>query len=535
MPQSMHSRPSSSTSVLQDYLLVLRRRKLLFLQSVLLVPVVAVLFSLQQSSLYEATSSVILNPQTSASGIGFQDPRLFLDQDRLLATEADRARVPQVLERAVRASGVRGRTAGDLNASSAVTSEEGSDVLRFAVTDRDPANATRLASAYAREFTRYRRDTQRTEAANAGRIVQEQIDELERQDQEDLPIYDTLVGQRQQFAALEALSATNLDDVREAGLAVQVQPRPVRNGLLGLAFGLILGLGLAFLFEALDTRVWSVQEIGNRLGLPLLSRVPAPPGKLRRNNGLVMFAEPHSPRAEAFRVLRTNLDFANIDRGAHTIMITSAVMGEGKSTTLANLAVAFAREGRRVTLVDLDLRQPSLHTFFDIPQQPGLTDVALGRVSLDEAIVRIPLSSEPAGGGPVNGNASGSYQALLEVLPAGRTPPDPGEFVASRAMTKLLDDLRRRADLVLIDTPPLLQVGDAIALSAKVDGLVLVTRLNIVRRPMLNEVGRALETSRAAKLGFIATGAESEETYGSYYYASRQPQPESEPETPSRR
>src|SRR5207248_1374590 len=146
----------------------------------------------------------------------------------------------------------------------------------------------------------------------------------------------------------------------------------------------VLGIGLAFLWEALDTRVRSAEEIDERLKLPLLGRLPEPAKRLRMENRLAMVDEPTSAGAEAFRMLRTNVDFANLERGAKTIMVTSAVEGEGKSTTAANLAVAFARSGKRVVLIDLDLRRPFVDKFFTANGHPGVTQVALGMASLEE-------------------------------------------------------------------------------------------------------------------------------------------------------
>src|SRR5262249_8910325 len=160
-----------------------------------------------------------------------------------------------------------------------------------------------------------------------------------------------------------------------------VQPRPVRNGIIGFALGALLGIAFAFLREALDTRVRSASEVAARLGVPLLGRVPAPPRAIRTSDKLVIVEEPAGSRSEPFRVLRTNLQFVDIDRGSRVIMVTSALSGEGKSTTAANLAVALAQAGKHVVLVDLDLRRPFIDRFFSLTGQPGLTSVALGTVS----------------------------------------------------------------------------------------------------------------------------------------------------------
>jgi succinoglycan biosynthesis transport protein ExoP len=299
---------------------------------------------------------------------------------------------------------------------------------------------------------------------------------------------------------------------------VQVQPRPFRNGFVGLALGLIVGIGLALLWEALDTRVRSAEDIEQRLGLPLLARLSEPSRRLQRKNALAMIADPSGHQAESFRMLRTSIDFVNLDRKARVIMVTSALDQEGKSTTIANLAIAFARTGRRVVLVDLDLRRPALGRFFRLNGREGLTNVALRERSLDEAIKYVAIEPEGAvtgaGSGSVNGNGSGTIEGVLELLLAGPPPPGAGEFTASNAVGEILDDLRERADLVLVDAPPLLQVGDAVTLTARVDALFVVTRLKTLRRPVLKELARVLDACPGEKLGFVLTGAKFEEGYG---------------------
>ncbi|MGH3000512.1 MAG: CpsD/CapB family tyrosine-protein kinase, partial [Gaiellaceae bacterium] len=268
----------------------------------------------------------------------------------------------------------------------------------------------------------------------------------------------------------------------------------------------------------------------------MLGRLPAPKRQYRAKNKLVMLGDPRAVDAESFRMLRTSLEFATLGRDVRTIMITSAVEQEGKSTTIANLAVALARAGQRVILVDLDLRRPFLNRFFNL-QGPGITQVALGRASLEQALLAgtvtlsdVPDSEAARSNGHVrvsNGNGSGRpVQGVLAVLPSGPIPPDPGEFVGTAALSEILHELRDLADIVLIDAPPVLHVGDALSLSAKVDGVLLVTKMKIVRRQMLAELARQLSTSPTPVLGFAVTGAEEEEAgYGYGYGYGYTPRP----------
>ena len=233
-----------------------------------------------------------------------------------------------------------------------------------------------------------------------------------------------------------------------------------------------------------------------------------------------MLEEPASARAEAFRMLRANLDFLTLDRDVRTIMVTSALQQEGKSTTVANLAVAFARAGKRVVLVDLDLRRPVLARFFDL-EGPGLTQVALGDVPLEEALTQIVITDPPAPrrrlalrrGGNGNGNLTRELLGLLEVLPSGPVPPDPGEFVSSPALGKILRSPARARRCRPRRRAGALHVGDVIALSSRVDGIVVVARSKISRRQTLTELNRLLALVRTPVLGFVVTGEGDGESY----------------------
>ncbi|HMO00715.1 MAG TPA: Wzz/FepE/Etk N-terminal domain-containing protein [Miltoncostaeaceae bacterium] len=493
---------------------ILRRRWWIVAVCALVVPAVAVALSRTQTPVYESSSEVLLSQQNLAAALtGTIDYSINRDPQRITSTQAEVARSPVVARRTVAAVPGSG-TADDLLESSSVTASEDTDLLTFTVSNGDAETAGRLATEYAKQFIAYRLELDTAAIGRARNELQGRIDQV-RADGTNPELLKSLGNTAQTLRTLQTLQQSNAVLVRGGGTGTQTSPKPERNGLLGFGLGLVLGVGLAFLREALDTRVRSAEEISERLGLTLLARLPEPPRRLRAANRLVMMEEPAGVQAEAFRMLRTNLEFVNPDRRAKTIAVTSSVNDEGKSTTAANLAVALALAGNRVILVDLDMRLPVLHRFFGLPDRPGVTDVVLDTASFGEALVPIALDLDERSG--TLGNGRGGDPQGLKVLPAGPLPRDAGEFAGSHPLGSLLAELREQCDILLVDTPPLLRVGDTMALSVNIDALLVVARLNVVSRPMLAEASRVLNRMRAVKLGVVVTGTGTGDAYGGAY------------------
>jgi len=509
---------------LRHILSVLRRRWGIVVLAVVIAAAGAVALSVVQQPVYESKAEVLLSYQNLAGSLtGTTDSTVNQSPERVAETQSQLARVPQVAERTLKAARVRG-TVGQFLAVSSVSPSSDSDLLTFRVRDEEPATAQLLTTEYARQFIAYRLRLDTAAIERARRELQTRIEELREQGGDESSLLASLIDKDQTLQTLRSLQTSNALLVREGDGAGKVSPKPVRNGVLGLGLGLLVGIGFAFLREALDTRVRSADEIGERLGLPLLARLPDPPRALRVANRLVMVDQPAGVHAEAFRMLRTNIEFVEADQRSQVVAVTSAVNEEGKSTTAANLAVAFARAGSRVVLVDLDLRRPKVNTFFGVGDRPGVTEIVLDGVPVHDTLIPVPpmgaraVASDPLASPYGARNGAPDRGGRLEVLPSGAPPRDVGELVGSPALGSLLSGLRTYCDLVIVDTPPILRVGDTMAMSVDFDALLVVARANLVSAPMLTEMARLLRRIRAAKLGVVVTGAQTGDGYGGDYY-----------------
>jgi tyrosine-protein kinase len=504
---------------LLTYLGVLSRRRWVMLPAIVLVPLLSVALTLRQAPLYEATAQLFLNRENlTASLAGLASPASAADAERFGKTQAEQARIPEVASRALAAVGIRDSGPYDLLGASHVTSAADADILYFAVRDQDPGLAQRLATAYAEQFVVFRNKVDSSTIDEARKRIERRLAALRASGGESSSLYRDLRAKKDQLEELDALRTSNASVVRPADSAVQIAPRsPTRIAALGIGLGIVLAIALAFLADALDTRVRSEDEIEDSLGgLPLLGRIPEPSRELPAR-AVAMLTHPGSPYAESIRTLRVRLGLATMGPGKRLIMVTSASAREGKSTTVANLAVALAQAGRRVVLCDLDARRAIIHELFHLPGQPGLTDVVAGDVALENSLKAVPIPPKSYWGRSDSQNGHGA--GVLEVLTLGRTPPDPGEFVGSQRVAEILETLRDRADVVLVDTPAMLAVGDAMTIAGIVDTVLVVVRQGGVRRSTLRELGRVLASSPARPLGFVVTGSAVADRYeyGWYY------------------
>jgi capsular exopolysaccharide synthesis family protein len=263
-----------------------------------------------------------------------------------------------------------------------------------------------------------------------------------------------------------------------------VSPATTRNIALAVIVGLLVGVGLAVLRETLDVSVKNPEDVDREFGLPTLGAIAFDPNAPKRP--LIVQEDPHSPRTEAFRQLRTNLQFLNVDRAPRSLVISSSIPEEGKTTTATNLAITMAQSGLRVLLVEGDLRRPRLAYYLGLEGSVGLTNVLVGSVSLDDATQRW-------------GNGQ------LHVLASGPTPPNPSELLGSQGMADLIRGLEKSYDYVLIDAPPLLPVTDAAVMAAATGGVIVIVRHGHTKQKQLAHAVTALQSVDATVFGIVLT------------------------------
>jgi capsular exopolysaccharide synthesis family protein len=273
-----------------------------------------------------------------------------------------------------------------------------------------------------------------------------------------------------------------------------VRPRKTLNLMFASLMGLCLGVSMAFLQEFLDDRVNSPEDADRIVRLPVLGHIP----RIGEQRPRLMHTMPlGSSVAESYRALRSGIGFAAVDKPLQTLLVTSSHQGEGKSLTSVNLAISMAMDRRQVILIDADLRRPNVHNILQLVQTPGLSELLVDQVSLEDALQETPVEG-------------------LRVISSGSQPPNPAELLNSARMEELMERLRGIADLVIIDSPPCALVTDAQVLAPKVDGTVLVLEIGEAKKGQVRYAKGILDQSRARLLGLVLNKISASATYGSY-------------------
>lgn len=454
----------------------------------------AIALSAAATPMYSATAQVLVNQQ-SASDVF--DPNASAANNTSVLTR-------QVVNEArfIESDIVRQEAESRLRFDAEITAltDSSSDVISLRAEAADPREAQTIAQVFAESYLKERRQRFVDDFVLASTEVQSRINEINSQ---LVALPNTAVDEE---ARLQNLRQGLIDSRDQLNIAADLAsgsggqiigvpelpespfaPQTLRNLVLGVIAGLALGVSLALLLEALDQSIPSVAELENATGVSNLAVVPsASKGSRRDSDGIISLDKPEAQAAEAYRTLRAALQFMTIDATIDVLQVTSANPGEGKTTTAANLAVAMAMTGRSVVVVDGDLRRPRLHERFGTTQGPGLTNVVLGEI----------------GPGEAEQGVSGTSGAL-SVVPSGPIPPFPSELLSHRAAYETVKALRATHDLVIIDSPPVLPVADALVISRLVDATILVANGRKTQRGAVAEAMELLRKVDAPVVGSV--------------------------------
>lgn len=481
---------------LKQTLGVLRRRGPIVALCVVVVAGAAFAFSKHQTKKYTATSSLLFN----SSGLTNEIAGLPANSNgvSLLAQQASDLELVKHGDMAAKTASLLGHrlTEQGVSENVSIAGQGESGVVSISATSSSPVLAAEIANTYAQQFVDEQKSVNKKYYRSALALVHKQLAALSPQQRVGADGLQ-LQNRAQSLGLLSELKQGSVDVAQEAGApAGPSSPKTSRNTAIGGILGLFIGLALAFMLEPLDRRIGGPEDVETIYDLPLLGAVPASRA-LSRKRAALPFAE-----AEAFSLIRAHLRFLNSDRDVRTVVIASAAVGEGKTTTALHLAEASAKSGSRVLLLELDLRHPTLAQHLDIQPGPGAADVLAGAVRMDQATRSVDLSMSS----PANGTLGGTF----DVLPAGAVlPANPGALIESHAMEVVLQHARSEYDLVVIDTPPLTCVSDAFPLLTKVDGVIIVARIEHGRRDAAERLHQILANSGARLLGVIANGARS--------------------------
>jgi capsular exopolysaccharide synthesis family protein len=429
---------------LQDYLFIFRKNWLVVVLATIAGVGIALAYALLATPTYTASAKVFVSTSGASTVSELQQGNAFTLQR--VKTYTDLVKTSAVLEPVIADSGAR-LSVAELRSRVSASAPLNTTVIDVTVSDTDAAWASRMATATAESLIE---------------VV------------EDIETTGSTVGSPVRLTLVQAAEVPTKP----------TSPQRTLSLLLGLFVGLAAGVVFALLRATLDTRIRNERDVLAVTDRPVLGGIVFDPKAKERP--LIVHADPKSPRAESFRTLRTNLQFLDFGEGRSSFVITSSEPAEGKSTTAANLALTLTYSGARVLLVGADLRKPKVADYLKIEGGVGLSDVLVGRASLEDAVQRWG-------------------QTELYALPAGSIPPNPSELLGSSRMSALIDQLDADYDFVLYDAPPLLPVTDAAVLARLVGATIVVTASGRTRSPHLRGALDALENVGARVSGIVLT------------------------------
>ena len=477
---------TSQQTDLRAFISPLYQRRWLILAIVIVATAATYLISASRSDEYSATTKVnVQRPQLQT--LLSEGP--IVDSARNAQNQAEIVASREVAKRVSRALKLD-ETPNDLLDTVTVTPDIESDIISITATRSTPGGAAAVSNALARQYIDLRRERLDTQVEEAVTRAERQLNELPpgpTQDEQRRGILET-IGQLRAANSLSSGQAQQVD--RAVPPDSPSSPKPKRDAFFALVISLVFSCGLALILARLDRRIRRVEEVPGLFGMDLLAAIPHGDEPAPLVDGRVSL----SPEMrETFRALRTNLMLASLDEPVKRLLITSAIQGEGKSTLARNLAVAYAEWGHRVAVVDADLRRGTQSKLLGVAaQEHGFTSVLTGDVSLAEAMVDVEVDVDQkaiAMLGDIRSKGTAGADAVvregkasISLLPAGVTPPNPQAVLAAKSAHALIDELAEEFDLVIVDTPPVLAVSDALPMLGAVDGTIIMARMGYTTR-----------------------------------------------------
>jgi polysaccharide biosynthesis transport protein len=484
---------------LEQILGILKRRAPVIILCVVIAAGVAFAFAKHQTKQYTATASLVFNNnQLGQQVAGLQA----VGSSNQLAQQNTNLKLVQIGDMAAKTANLLGQglTEEQVSKSVNVSAQAESNIVEVSATAASPVLAADIANTYSTQFVKEQQHANHSYYNSALKLVNKQLGALSTRERLSTAGL-ALENRAQSLGVLAELRNGNVEVARAAkNPKSPSSPKTARNTLLGGVLGLLLGLGIAFLLERFDRRIREPRDLEAIYGLPLLGVIPESAALARDAKDKERARETlPAGEAEAFYLIRAHLRYFNVDREMRTLLIVSAGPGDGKTTVARHLAATAARMGSRVLLLETDLRRPTLAQQLGLQFGPGLADVLIGAVMLDEVTQAVDLETLPSG----NSAKGRTFDALV----AGATlPPNPGELIESHAMETVLEQAQSSYDLVVIDTPPLTAVSDAFPLLRKVDGVIIVGRVGRNRRDVAERLHETLTGAGAPLLGVVANG-----------------------------
>lgn len=512
----------SFSDELRRYIGLFMRWAWLFALAIVLAGSVAYFISFKITPVYQATTTMLISEAPSTRSTDYAS---LLTSERLTQTYSQLITKQPVLEGVIEQLGLS-LPVSRLKKMIQVQPVRDTQLIEIKVNDTDPNRAAQIANSLVIEFAQQNQALQTARYTDTKDSLSQQLSELNQRiqdsnqailDLEDDPenkgekdrLETILTQDRQTYAYLlqtfeqvrlaEAQATSNVIQAEQAIVPTSpIRPRPIQNTIIAAVLGLAAAIGLTTLIEALDDTIKGPDSIAKNLDIPILGIITKHDSEKTRP---ITVAYPRSPVSEAFRALRTNIQFAGVDRPIQSLLITSPSPSEGKTTVAINISAVLAQGGKRVVLIDADLRRPKLHKRMGLNNRGGLTGLFVqSQMYLETALQRTET---------VN----------LKVLTSGDLPPNPAELLGSEKMNTIIRRIREEADIIVIDSPPIMAVTDAAVMAPKADGVLIVVKPGYTRKDTLKNCIDQLMHVNANILGIVINDVElGHAKYGYNYY-----------------